>query len=114
MYKTIGLYKRMDNAEEFYDHFTNVVVPRLLNIPGILKVDVTRLHSTEMSNDSTFFMMIETYFVSYEGFQRVITSPEGQEALADILSLQADCLTAYVGQEESFKKNIFTTPHYIG
>ncbi|MFC7439941.1 EthD family reductase [Laceyella putida] len=114
MYKTVGLYKRMDNEEEFYDYYTNVVVPQLLNIPGVLKVEVTRLHSTQISGDDTYFLMGETYFANYEAFQRVLSSPEGQAAITAMLNKAEDFMTAYVGQEESFKTNIFTTPHYIG
>jgi uncharacterized protein (TIGR02118 family) len=113
MYKTVGLYKRMDNEDEFYDYYTNVVVPQLLNIPGVLKVEVTRLHSTRVSGDSNYFLMGETYFANYESFQRTMTTPEGKAALATALKESSEFLTAYVGQEESFKTNIFTKPHYI-
>lgn len=106
MYKTIGLYKRMPNEEEFLHFYTNEIIPRLLNIPGVIKVEVTQLISQTNSPDDYFFMA-ETYFASPEALQQVLNSEEGAEVFSTMLEHAKPYLSSFIGKEDSFKVNLF-------
>jgi len=106
MYKTIGLYKRMPNEDEFLHFYSNVIVPKLLSLPGVIKVEVTQI-SPQSDSPDEYFLMAETYFASPEALQQVLNSSEGKEVLSTMMEHAAPFLSSYIGKEDSFKVNLF-------
>ncbi|WP_124728368.1 EthD family reductase [Staphylospora marina] len=101
MYKTIGLYKQMENPEEFIDFYEQVITPRLLCLPGVVKVEMTRLMASpfrESQDESAYFLMVETSFESPEALQQVLQSPEGMETVRLLVERAGESMTAFVGK----------------
>ena len=117
MYKIIGYYKRKEGIEGFVEELKDVLIPRILQIPGVIKVEVTDLmvsnsSPTEVTPDNDFAFMCEIYFASPEALQKILASEEGQTVAHTWINHAADYLVAYVGKEEVYRANIFTNLKY--
>lgn len=117
MYKIIGYYKRKDGIEEFAEELKNTLIPRILKIKGVIKVEVTDLmvsnsSPTDVTPDNDFALMCEIYFASPDALQKVLASEEGQAVAQSWINDAADYLVAYVGKEEVYRANLFTNLNY--
>jgi hypothetical protein len=113
MFKVQGLYKNVYDLEAFEEYYTKVLIPKILSVPGVLKVDYTTLyHSTDEQPEGldNIHVMTETYFESVEEMKRVLTSEVGIEITNLISSLTDDVIQidSYMAQE----KNIYA-PKWI-
>ncbi|SFJ68944.1 hypothetical protein [Thermoflavimicrobium dichotomicum] len=89
MYKTVGIYKGIDDIEAFEKFYVKEVIPRMLKLPGVIKMNITRLYYTNPENQPDGLQdvqfIIETHYESLEAIHKVLDTPEGQE-LARIIT----------------------------
>lgn len=89
MVKVQGLYRNIDNLDEFETYYRKVIIPKILSVPGVLKIDFTSLyHSTDKQPKglNNIHVITETYFESVDEMKRILSSEEGEA----ILKLVAD------------------------
>jgi uncharacterized protein (TIGR02118 family) len=102
--KVQGLYRNIDDLDEFETYYRDVVIPRILRVPGVIKVDFTSLyHSTDKQPEglNNIHVITETYFESVEDMKRILSSEEGEAVLQLIASLGEDHteIASYMAQE---------------
>ncbi|TCS91975.1 EthD family reductase [Hazenella coriacea] len=108
MFKIVGLYRVHNQNEGFEQYYVNELVPRLLEIPGVIKVEVTRLapspfHDTlGVKEETPYFMQGDMYFESAESLQEALSSPEGIEVARLIIENAFEFVTLYVGDSYTF------------
>ncbi|SEN34150.1 EthD family reductase [Lihuaxuella thermophila] len=109
MFKTIALYKDIEDAEAFEAFYVNEFIPKMLSLPGVVKLKVNRLLPAPFGErggqEESYFLLCETYYESAEAMQKVIQSPEGLEAASMIMEKASKFMTVYVGKEEVYSKS---------
>ena len=105
MFKIQGLYKNVYDLEAFEEYYTKVIIPKVLSVPGVLKVDYTTLyHSTDEQPKGldNIHVMTETYFESIDEMRRILDSEVGI-AITKMVSALSDGviqIDSYMAQEK--------------
>lgn len=117
MFKVIGFYKKNEGIEEFIEYLKRVLIPRVLQVPGVVKVEYTDLvvsnsSPTPVTKDNDFAFMCEIYFASPEALQIALESEQGKIITEVWVNQAANYMVAYVGKEEVYNANLFTKLRY--
>ncbi|MGA8942690.1 MAG: EthD family reductase [Thermoactinomyces sp.] len=117
MYKVIGFYKKEEGIEDFIKYLKEVLIPRVLRIPGVIKVEYTDLmvsnsSPTPVTKENDFAFMCEIYFASPEALQIALESEQGKIITEVWVSQAANYMVAYVGKEEVYNASLFTNLRY--
>lgn len=113
MFKTVGIYKNIVDIDKFEKYYVSEVIPRMLRLPGVIKMEVTSLfHASEQQAQGIdqAQLIIETHFESAETLKKLSSSPEGQEIAKFIINNQAGELASFVGREKSFYSLQYPVP----
>jgi hypothetical protein len=107
MIKTIGLFKNIDNLDEFEQYYVNIVLPKVLKIPGVIKMDITSLlHSNDEQPEGLddICLIVETYFESLEVFQEILESGENLDLTEEVISFSngQSKFGIFMGKEKTF------------
>jgi uncharacterized protein (TIGR02118 family) len=105
MIKIQGLYKNVWDLDEFEKYYTTVLVPKILSIPGIIKMNYTSLyHSSDKQPEglNDIHVMTETYFESVELMREILSSEEAIEITKMITALSEENaqIASYIAQEK--------------
>lgn len=98
MVKVIALYKQPENKQKFDEHYFNTHAPITAKIPGLKKMDVTRIVGSPMG-ESEFYLMCEMYYEDHESMKAAMKSQEGKASGKDLMSFAGDLVTLMIGEE---------------
>lgn len=98
MVKLIALYKQPQNKEAFDEHYFNTHAPITSKIPGLQKMEVTRIVGSPMG-DSEFYLLCEMYYESHEALQQAMKTDEGKASGRDVMKFAGDIVTLMIGEE---------------
>lgn len=98
MMKLIALYKQPEDTQSFDRHYNDVHTPLVKNMPGLEKLEITRMIGTPMGTVSEYYLMAEMYFASQEILQSSMASPEGRAAAKDIMSFAGKLVSMTIGE----------------
>ena len=93
MIKIIALYRRPDDDEDFLRHYHEVHLPLVSRIPGLLRLEVSEVKRTLIS-EFPYFLMTEMCYPDAATFTAAMKSPEQAEVAADLQGFAADLVTA--------------------
>jgi uncharacterized protein (TIGR02118 family) len=99
MMKLIALFAPPDDAAEFERHYTAVHLPLLRLLPGLVKVETTRITGMPVG-DRRFFLLTELYFESKEKMESALASKEGKSFSRDLLAFGESSVTVFSGETE--------------
>ena len=85
MYKLIVTYKKPEDVDSFMDHYTNVHIPLVEKIPGLVRVEINRITGSPMGGEPDLFMIAEMCFADAETFQAAMRSKENMETGKDAM-----------------------------
>ena len=88
MVKLVALYKKPANIAAFEEHFSNVHLPLMEKVPGVVKTELTRFLA-----GPPYYMMFEAYFADRDSLNAALASPENRAADKDLLSFAKDIVT---------------------
>ncbi len=99
MFKIIALFYDAEDPEAFTQYYEEEFVPLLLSLPGVTKVEVTRLSSSSPFSDepNPCFLMGQMYFSSQEGLTYALSSLQGMETARVFLEQAGDISTVFIG-----------------
>jgi len=97
MMKLIALYKKPEEVTDFDRHFDSVHIPLIRKVPGLRKLEVTRITGAPIG-ESKYHAMLELYFDDRDAMDRSISTPEGKAVLRDVMSFASSLLTAFHGE----------------
>ncbi|RPI18623.1 MAG: EthD family reductase [Ignavibacteriae bacterium] len=97
MVKLVALYRNPANAEEFEKHYTEVHMPLVEKIPGLLKTEVAMLKGFP-GQEIKYFKVTEMYFESLDSLNAGMASAEGKASARDLMSFAKDYVEMYIGE----------------
>lgn len=97
MVKLIALYKQPENKEAFDEHYNNVHTPLALKIPGLQKIEVTRIVGTPQG-PSEYYLMAELYFPDQDTFNLAMRSDENKAAGKDLMGFAGNLVSFMIGE----------------
>lgn len=99
MVKLIALYKHPENKAAFDDHYFNTHAPLTAKIPGLRKMEVTRIVDSPMGGEGKYYLMCEMYYDSHEALQEAMRTDEGKASGKDAMKFAGDIITLMIGEE---------------
>ncbi|MFD1407792.1 EthD family reductase [Kroppenstedtia eburnea] len=110
MYKTVGIYGKMENLQEFERFYISEFMPRMLKLPGVIEMKISKLVPTQLPDQDPEFqeiqLMVETYYESAETIRQLMGTEEGRQ-LGSLLSVKCQGkIGAYVAQEYKVKSSV--------
>ena len=99
MIKLIALYKQPKDKEAFDEHYFNVHGPITEKIPGLQRMEVTKINGTPMGKESEFYILCEMYYENHEALQAGMRSAEGKASGKDLMGFAGDLVTLMIGEE---------------
>ncbi|KPV44558.1 EthD family reductase [Alicyclobacillus ferrooxydans] len=100
MVKLIALYRQPNDKEAFDEHYTSVHTPLVEQVPGLQKLEVTRIVGTPMGKPAGYYLMAEMYFADQASFEAAMASKENRAAGKDVMSFAGDIVEMMVGESE--------------
>ncbi|MFC7391725.1 EthD family reductase [Scopulibacillus cellulosilyticus] len=98
MVKLIALYKQPKDKEAFDEHYKNVHTPITKKIPGLQKMEVTKITGSPMG-DSEYYLLCEMYYESHEAMKKALKTDEAKASGKDVMSFAGDIVTMMIGEE---------------
>ena len=97
MVKLIALYRKPADPEEFDKHYDEVHTPLVKKMPGLRKLEITRISGAPIG-ETKYHLMCEMYFDSVDSLNAANASPEGKATARDLMSFAADVVTLFYGE----------------
>ena len=98
MVKLIALYKIPENKEEFDNHYFNVHAPITEKIPGLRKMEVTKIVGSPMGK-TEYHLLCEMYYDSHEALKAAMKTEEAKASGKDLMGFAAELVTLMIGEE---------------
>jgi len=92
MVKLVALYRKPANVQAFEEHYSNVHLPLMEQVPGIVKTELTRFFAGPLG-EPPYYMMFEAYFADRDSLNAALQSPENRAAGKDLMSFAQDIVT---------------------
>ncbi|MCH1626299.1 EthD family reductase [Fredinandcohnia quinoae] len=99
MVKLIALYKHPEDKEAFNEHYFNTHAPITAKIPGLRKMEVTKILGSPMGGEGEYYLMCEMYYDSHKALQAAMRTDEGKASGKDVMSFAGDIITLMIGEE---------------
>ncbi|HUI29572.1 MAG TPA: EthD family reductase [Candidatus Acidoferrales bacterium] len=99
MVKLVALFKKPPNANSFEEHYQNVHIPLIKVMPGIKKIELSKITGAPMSQ-SQFYRMAEMYFENQQALNASMMSSEGITAAKDLMSFAKDVVQMFFAEVE--------------
>jgi len=88
MVKMIALFQRPENVEAFLEHYENIHLPLIRQMPGLRKLELHRMYDAR-GGEANPFLMAEMFFDSREAMLDSMKSPEGRAGGKDLQTFAA-------------------------
>lgn len=99
MVKLIALYKKPSDVEAFENHYKNTHTPLVKKMPGLQKVEVSRITSA-IGGEAKFYLLAEMYFESEDALNAAMASPEGKAAGKDLMDFAGGLVQMMIAEVE--------------
>ncbi len=97
MIKLTALYRKPEDVEGFEKHYFGVHIPLIKQIPGLKKIEITRITGAPMG-EARYHLMAEMYYDSMEEMNAANASAEGRAAVRDLMGFASDIVTLFYGE----------------
>ncbi|WLD94125.1 EthD family reductase [Alkalihalobacillus sp. AL-G] len=98
MVKLIALYKNPENKEQFDEHYFNTHGPITAKIPGLRKMEVTKIVGSPMGK-SDYHILCEMYYDSHDAMKEAMKTDEAKASGKDLMGFAGDLVTLMIGEE---------------
>ncbi|WP_188432467.1 EthD family reductase [Kroppenstedtia guangzhouensis] len=110
MYKTVGIYRKMEDVQEFERFYISEFMPRMLKLPGVLEMKISKLVPTQLPNQDPGLqdiqLVVETYYESAETIRQLMATEEGRQLGSLLAAKGQGKIGAYVAQEYKVKSTV--------
>ncbi|MGM7700210.1 EthD family reductase [Pseudalkalibacillus sp. Hm43] len=98
MVKLIALYRNPENKEEFDEHYFNTHSPITAKIPGLRKMEVTKIVGSPMGG-SDYHLLCEMYYDDHDALKAAMKTDEAKASGKDLMGFAGDLVTLMIGEE---------------
>lgn len=116
MIKVIAFFRPVQDPDAFVQYFEEHMIPKFLNLPGVIKMNVTRILDQLVTDDpNPYFMYTEIYYPSLEAYENgfVNMSPNSQQILQEFMDLAGHISILNIGTEHTYRNLETSTMFYI-
>ncbi|MCF8568080.1 EthD family reductase [Alicyclobacillus tolerans] len=100
MIKLIAMYRPPSDPAAFDEHYDSIHTPLVRKIPGLKKLEVTRMVGTPDRKAPAYYLMAQMYFENNDAFKAAMTSPENKAAGKDLMGFAGDIAEFLIGESE--------------
>jgi uncharacterized protein (TIGR02118 family) len=100
MIKLVALFHKPSDPEEFDRSFAAAIVPLMEKLPGLKKLETTRVTGAPFG-ESKFHLMVELSFADRESLDAAMASKEGKAIARDLLRFAKDVASLFHGEVRS-------------
>lgn len=100
MVKMIALFRRPENVEQFMEHYENVHLPLIRQMPGLLKLELHKMYDAR-GGEANPFLMAEMYFESREVLLSSMKSEAGRAGGKDLQAFAGDSVQIMLADVET-------------
>lgn len=98
MVKLIALYKQPEDKQAFDEHYQNVHTPITKKIPGLRKMEVTKIVGAP-GGESKYYLLCEMYYDDHESLKQAMKTDESKASGKDLMSFAGNLVTMMIGEE---------------
>ncbi len=99
MVKLIALYKHPEDKVAFDKHYFGTHAPITAKIPGLQKMEITKIVGSPMGGEGKYYLMCEMYYESHEALKTAMRTDESKASGKDLMSFAGDLVTLLIGEE---------------
>lgn len=92
MVKLVAIYRRPEDTAAFDDHYFNVHAPLAAKMPGLKKMEVSKITGSPMGS-TDLHLVAELYFADQAAADAAMSSPEGRAAGKDLMGFAGKYVT---------------------
>ena len=96
VHKMLALYRAPDDIDAFLDHYRSVHRPLVEKVPGLVRMELTRIDRTLIGEQGNF-LLAEMLFADAESLKAAVRSPENAAAGADLGNFASGLVTVMLG-----------------
>ena len=100
MYRLTILYGHPDDPARFDDYYWNVHVPLAKKMVGLTKWTIGRGESVDPGEPAPYYLVVGLYADSRADLERILASPEGRAAVADVPNFATGGVTFVYSHEQ--------------
>lgn len=89
MIKLTALYTKPDDPGAFDEHYFNVHVPLVKQIPGLLKCEIAKVIGAPIG-EAQFYLQCDMYYENEDAMNAGLASSEGRRTAKDLMSFAAN------------------------
>jgi uncharacterized protein (TIGR02118 family) len=97
MVKLVAMFKKPADTESFDEHYESVHLPLVRKMPGMKRMEVSRVTGAPMSAPQ-FYRMAEMYFDNQAALNKAVMSPEGMAAAKDLMGFAKDVVQMFYAE----------------
>ncbi|SFA88382.1 MULTISPECIES: EthD family reductase [unclassified Bacillus (in: firmicutes)] len=99
MIKMVALYKHPEDKEKFDEYYYGTHGPLTAKIPGLRKMEVTKMIGSPMGGQSEYYLMCEMFYDDMASFKAAMKTDEAKASGKDAMSFAGDLITLMIGEE---------------
>ncbi|WP_088035931.1 EthD family reductase [Evansella clarkii] len=98
MVKFTALYKKPENPAAFDEHYFNVHAPLTEKIPGLRKMEVTKIVGSPMG-ETNYYLQCDMYYDSMDAYKEAMKTDEAKASGKDLMKFAGGLVTLLIGEE---------------
>lgn len=103
MVKLIALFRNPEDMESFDAHYSQVHIPLAKAMPGLQKLEVTRVVGTPMGQEAEYYLLAQMYFADRESLDTALRSTEGRTGGKDLAGFAGKLVSMMIGEVVEFE-----------
>ncbi|MGO4887684.1 EthD family reductase [Anaerobacillus sp. MEB173] len=98
MVKLIALYKQPEDQQKFDGHYFGTHAPITEKIPGLKKMEVTKIIGSPMG-ESEYYLLCEMYYEDKDALNTAMKTDEAKASGKDLMKFAGNLVTLMIGEE---------------
>ena len=98
MVKLIALFRDPVDKERFDEHYSQIHMPLAKAMPGLQKIEVTRIAGTPMGTEAGYYLLTQMYFADRESLDAAMNSREGRAGGKDLAGFAGKLVSMMIGE----------------
>lgn len=99
MIKVIAMFKQPEDQAAFDEHYFNVHVPLTEKIPGLKKIEVTKIKGMITGDPSKYYLLTEMYYEDMDSMKAALRTDEAKASGKDAFKFAGELIEMYIGEE---------------
>lgn len=99
MIKVVALYRKPDDLDAFMRHYTEVHTPLVKKVPGLAKLEITRIEADAFGGEAPYVLMCVMSYPDRDTFNAAMRSDENKAVVRDVMGFAKDIVTVMVGPD---------------